>query len=124
MVKLHQVESAKYFGDIIHKSGKVTTNLAEWRVKAVASSSIIRAILQEIPFGKYETKQKGLEIRQAMFINSLLYDSETCHGLKPTSITELEMIDKKLLKLVCIKHMQKKTVLYLETRALHISVTL
>ena len=27
--KMHQVDSTKYLGDIIHKSGKVTTNIAE-----------------------------------------------------------------------------------------------
>ena len=119
--KMHQVESAKYLGDIIHKSGKVTTNLAERRVKAAASSSIIRAILQDIPLGKYRT-EIGLELRQAMFINSVLYNSETWHGLKPTDITELELIDKQLLRFICKAHAKTPVeFLYLETGALPIS---
>ena len=110
--KIHQVESAKYLGDIIHKNGKVTTNLAEQRVKAAASSSIIRAILQYIPLGKHQT-EIGLELRQAMFINSVLYNSETWHGLKPTDITELELIDKQLLRFICKAHAKHQLNFYI-----------
>lgn len=73
---MHQADSTKYLGDIIHKSGKVNENISNRYVKAVASLSIIRAILQDIPLGKYRT-EIGLELRQAMFINSVLFNSET-----------------------------------------------
>ena len=35
--KMHQAESTKYLGDIIHESGKLAANIAERYVKAVAS---------------------------------------------------------------------------------------
>ena len=69
---MHQVDSTKYLGDIIHKSGKVTTNIAERHMKAVASFSVIWAILQDIPLGSYRT-EIDLELRQALFLNSVLY---------------------------------------------------
>ena len=93
--KIHQVDNAKYLGNIIRKSGKLTENLAERRVKGVASFSIIRAILEDIPLGRYRT-EIGLELRKAMFLNSVLFNSETLHGLKATDITELDTLDKQI----------------------------
>ena len=56
---MHQTDSTKYLGDMIHKSSKVTANLASRLAKAVASFSVIRAILEDIPLGTYRT-QVGL----------------------------------------------------------------
>ena len=50
---MHAVDSTKYLGDIIHRNIKVTTNIADRHIKAVASFAIIRAILQDIPLGIY-----------------------------------------------------------------------
>ena len=84
--KMQQVDSTKYLGDIIHKNSKVTTNMAERHVKAVASFSVIRAILEDIPLGIYRV-EIGLELRQALFINSVLFNCKTWNGLKDTDIT-------------------------------------
>ena len=92
--KMHQVDSTKYLGDIIHKSGKVTTNIAERHMKAVASFAVIRAILQDIPLGSYRT-EIGLELRQALFLNSVLYNCETWHGLKTADIADIKLIDNQ-----------------------------
>ena len=96
---MHEVDSTKYIGDIIHKNTKVTTNIADRRVKAVASFGIIRAILQDIPLGIYRT-EIGLELRQAIFLNSVLYNNETWHGLK-ADIEEVKLVDKQLLRYIC-----------------------
>ena len=50
--KMHKVDSTNYLGDIIHNS-KVTTNMVDRHVKAVASFSVIIAILEDIPLGIY-----------------------------------------------------------------------
>jgi hypothetical protein len=94
--KMHAVDSTKYLGDIIHRNTKVTTNIADRHIKAVASFAIIRAILQDIPLGIYRT-EIGLELRQAIFLNSVLYNSETWHGLKMTDIAGIKLIDNQLL---------------------------
>ena len=49
-------DCTKYLGDKIHKSTKVTANLATRLAKAVASFSVIRAILEDIPLGTYRTQ--------------------------------------------------------------------
>ena len=100
---MHQAASTKYLGDIIHKSGKVNKNISKKYVKAVARVSIIRVILQDIPLGKYKT-EFGLELRQAMFINSVLFNSETWQGLKESDVTQLNIIDHQLLRFIFNSH--------------------
>ena len=87
--KMHKVDSTKYLGDIIHKNSKVTTNMADCHVKAVASFSVIRAILEDIPLGIYRV-EIGLELRQALFINSVLFNCETWHGIKDADFTQIK----------------------------------
>ena len=119
--KMHQVESTKYLGDVIHESGKVAANIAERYVKAVASYSVIRAILQDIPLGKHRT-EIGLELRQALFVNSVLSNCETWHNIKDTDITRLNMIDHQLLRFICNSHAKTPVeFLFLETGAWPIS---
>ena len=59
--KMHQADTTKYLGDTINKNSKVASNLAERHVKAVASFSVIRAILEDIPLGTYRV-EIGLEL--------------------------------------------------------------
>ena len=70
---MHKVDHTKYLGDVIHKSGKATSNIDERCAKGVASFSVIRAILKDIPLGKYRS-EIGLDLRQAMFINSVIFN--------------------------------------------------
>ena len=83
--KTHHNDSTKYLGDIIHMSGKVTQNISNRHLKAVASLSIIQAILQYVPVRKNRT-EIGLELRQSMFIHSVLFNSEIWHGPKDADI--------------------------------------
>ena len=64
-----------------------------------------------------------MELRQALFINSVLFKSETWHGLKKTDIANIDSIDHQLLRFICSAHAKKKTVefLYMETGSVLIS---
>ena len=68
---MHKETSIKYLGDTVHESG----NLTERRAKANAIFPEIRAILEDVPLGKYRI-QVGLQLRQAMFVNGVLFNSE------------------------------------------------
>ena len=90
-------------------------------VKAVASFSVIRAILEDIPFGSYRF-QVGLELRRALFVNSVLFNCETWHNLRDSDIKDLVLIDHQLLRYICSS--QAKTAiefLYLETGSISLS---
>ena len=119
--KMHKVDSTKYLGDIIHKNSKVTANMADRHVMAVASFSVIRAILEDIPLGIYRV-EIGLELRQALFINSVLFNCETWHGIKDADFTQIKIIDHQLLRYICKSHAKTPVeFLFLETGATPIS---
>ena len=63
---------------MVFESGKVNINLIERRAKAYAIFAEIRAILEDVPLGKYRV-EVGLQLRQAMFINGVLFNSEVWH---------------------------------------------
>ena len=102
---MHKADSSKYLGDIINKSGKVKENIADRVVKAVASFAVIRAILEDIPLVRHRT-EIGLKLRQAMFLNHVLFNCETWHNIKDADIADLNLIDNQLLRYVVL-HMQK-----------------
>ena len=88
--QMHRGESSKYLGDIFHNSGKSKHNILERSTKAYAILAEIRAILNDVPLGKYRV-EAGLQLRQAMFLNGVLYNSEVWQGLDVTDLTMLQM---------------------------------
>ena len=94
--KIHKANSSKYLGDIINKSGKAKENIGDTVVRAVASFTLIRAVLEDIPLGRHRT-EIGLELRKSMFLNHVLNNCETWHNIKNAYIGESNMIDNQLL---------------------------
>ena len=114
---MHKEESAKYLGDIFHKSGKAKFNIIERQNKAYAILAEIRAILEDVPLGKYRT-EVGLHLRQAMFINGVLFNSEVWPELSATDLTMLEKGDHRLIRSICQAHAKTPLeFLYMETSA-------
>ena len=68
----------KYLGDILMNTGKIDKTIEDRRAKGFGIVSQIKAILSEVPLGKYKT-QMGLHLRQAMLINGILFNSEAWH---------------------------------------------
>ena len=63
----------------------------------------ILAILDEIPLGKYRV-EIGLKLRQAMFLNGVLYNSEAWHAVTNDDLKPLEKVDESLLRALLQKH--------------------
>ena len=82
---MHKAESIKYLGDSVHESGKVKLNMMERRNKANAAFAEIRAMLEDVPLGIYRT-EIGLNLRQALFINGVLFNSKVWHGVQISDI--------------------------------------
>ena len=115
---MHREESTKYLGDIYNSSGKAKFNINERSARAYAVLAEIRAILTDVPLGKYRT-EVGLLLRQSMFVNGVLFNCEAWQGLNSTDITMLEKIDHQVMRVICNGH--SKTAiefLYLETAAI------
>ena len=75
-------------------------------------------LLSEFPFGNKKI-QVGLMLREAMFLNGVLYSSEAWHGLTTTHIAQLGLVDHQLMRTILSAHSKTPTeFLYLETGAL------
>ena len=115
--KMHVENSAKYLGDIFHKSGKAKFNIIERQNKAYAILAEIRAILEDVPLGKYRT-EVGLHLRQAMFINGVLFNSEVWPELSATDLAMISNADHRLIRTICQAHSKTPIeFLYMETAA-------
>ena len=73
-------EKEKYLGDIVHSNGKQHATIVERLSEGYGILANIKALLDDIPLGHRRT-QIGLELRQAWFINGVLYNT-----LNPTQI--------------------------------------
>ena len=89
--------------NLIKKSTLVIkfTNLEKLKLQSVIESlkalvSEIQAILNEAPLGSYKVEM-GLELRQAMLLNGILFNSEAWHSVTAEDITALEKVDEALL---------------------------
>ena len=66
--------------------------------------------------------QIGLQLRQAMFVNGVLFNTEVCYGLKPKDIEILSIVDHQILRYIIQAHAKTPNeFLYLETGAIPLS---
>ena len=105
----------KYLGDLISADGKITDNIAARKNKGFGLSDGIVAILDEIPLGRFKIEM-GLELRQAMLINGILYNSEAWQSISDDEFKQLDLIDNHILRKILGAHSKTSTsFLHLET---------
>ena len=111
-------QKEKYLGDTISEKGTVQSTIDDRLVKAWSYVSEISAIINEFPFGNKRI-QVGLMLREAMFLNGVLYSSEAWHGVTEAHISQIELVDHQLLRKILNSHAKTPVeFLYLETGAL------
>ena len=113
-------EKEKYLGDFIDSSGTITSTIEDRKYKGYAMAAEIISILDEIPLGQHRM-EIGLLLRQAMLINSMLFNSEAWHSIREKDVKMLEAVDEYLLR--SLVHAHAKTpleFLYLEAGAVPI----
>ena len=112
---MNKSKKEKYLGDYITSSGNNKENITERVNKGYAIISEINNILNEIPLGRYRV-DIGLRLRQAMFINATLFNSEAWHNVTISDIIRLEKVDECLLRRILKCHSKSPLeYLYLET---------
>ena len=78
----------------------------------------ILAILEEVPLGKHKL-EIGLLLRQALFLNGILYNSEAWSTFSEKDIESIEKIDEYLLRSLLKGHSKAPLeMLHLETGTL------
>ena len=97
IIKLKSLTKRSYLGDIIDHKGKNDANITARVKRGHGVIKQILNILEDICFGKlYFIVAKIL--RESLFLNSILLNSEAWYGLSKSNIEELEKIDNILLK--------------------------
>ena len=82
--------------------------------------NLILAITNEVPLAHWRIKA-GLKLREALLINSILFNSEAWQGITKAEIETLEKVDEDLLRGIIKAHSKIPTeVLYLETGSIPI----
>ena len=109
-----------YLGDIVHKSGQLKHTVNARVAKGFGAINTILAIINEIPLGHWRI-MAGLQLRQAIFLNAILFNSEAWHGISDADIEHLEKVDEALLRGILRAHSKiALEALYLETGSLPI----
>ena len=109
-----------YLGDIVHKSGQLKHTVNSRVAKGFGAVNTILAIINEIPLGHWRI-MAGLQLRQAIFLNAILFNSEAWHGISDADIEHLEKVDEALLRGILRAHSKiALEALYLETGSLPI----
>ena len=124
-VKVHKgemknSEKEKYLGDFVTKEANSNATLVARKSRAYAILAEIRALLTEIPLGS-KRMEIGLALRDAWFLNGILFNSEVWGSYADKHVEELMIIDNMILR--AIVGAQSKVpveTLYLETSTLSI----
>ena len=111
-------DKEKYLGDFITKDAKSNATLVARKIRAYAILAEIRALLSEIPLGS-RRMEIGLALREAWFVNGILFNSEVWGSYSEKHVEELMIIDHMILRTI-IGAQAKVPVeaLYLETSTL------
>ena len=96
-VNADTVEEAVYLGDIISANGKNTSNIKERVKKGLGIVSNLMDVLKSISFGE-KYFEIAVSLREAYLVNGILTSSEVWYGLTKSEESELESVDKLLLR--------------------------
>ena len=117
-----QVNEANYLGDILSNDGKNSKNIKDRISKGMGIITQIMNILESVSFGEHYFEIAKL-LRETMFINGILTNSEVWYNLSIGDIKELEQCDKFLLmKLFQASNSTPTEAFYLELGILPILV--
>ena len=128
-LKVHQnkMENSKqetYLGDKIDESGKIKPTILSRIAKGYGAITNILAITSKVPLAQWRI-QAGLKLRQAMFLNGTLFNSEAWQGISQSEIEMMEKVDEDLLRGLLKAHPKIPIeALYLETGTIPIRFTL
>ena len=95
--KMQNSNQETYLGDKIDKSGKIKPTIDSRVARGHGAVTNILAIVNEVPLGHWRI-EAGLQLRQAMFLNGTLFNSEAWQGISDGDIEQLEKVDEALLR--------------------------
>ena len=94
---MEQVSKETYLGDIISDDGKNTSNIKARISKGLGIITQIMNLLEQVTLGEHYFSTAVL-LRESMFLNGILTNSEVWYGIKEAELEQLESLDKDLLQ--------------------------
>ena len=111
----------KYLGDYITEAANAKETVKERKWKGYVMLAELTTILNDITLGNKRTRV-GLELWHATFLNGALFNSETWIGVSQKDISQLEVIDHTIIRVITGAHSKVPLeMLYLETGEMDIS---
>ena len=94
--KMEEVFEEKYLGYILSEDGRNMKNILARVSKGVGITNNIMSILEEICFGNYHF-EVAVQLRNSLFISSLLCNSEAWYNITDEEMGKLEQANEALL---------------------------
>ena len=121
---IHASKPETYLGDKLDQIGILKPTIGSRAGKGYWAIANILAILYQLPLGHWRVLA-GIELRQALFLNAVLFNSEAWQGIVDSDIEVLEKADEVLLRGIIHGHSKAPPVsLYLETGSVPIGYIL
>ena len=100
---IKDVKSASYLGDILNEEGSIEDTIASRSDKSIGRISQITSILSSISLGMFYM-DIALVIRDSMFLNGILTNSEVWYNMKDEHFKVLEAADNDLMRKIFKAH--------------------
>ena len=84
-------------------SGSIKATINSRVSKGYGAISNILAIVNEVPLAHWRI-EAGLQLRQAMLLTCILFNSEAWHGVLDMDINQSEKVDESLLEILAKNH--------------------
>ena len=94
---VEEVTEDTYLGDIISSDGKNTKNIKNRISKGVGKISEIMNLLEMVSLGEHYM-EIAILLREAIFINGILTNSEIWYSVSESEMQEFENLDRMLLR--------------------------
>ena len=108
---MKNVKHASYLGDIISEQGTIDETVKQRSQKAVGIISQISSILSSVCLGSFHF-DIAMVLRDALFTNSILVNSEVWHNVQAKHVQSLEQSDLNLMKKILNSHSKTATEAY------------
>ena len=96
---MKSVHSEKYLGDYITSSGNNKDTINHRVSLGNGALAQIRSILENISLGRHYFKTAFL-LRESIFLNGMLFSSESWYGVTEEEVSQLEKLDIQLLRYI------------------------
>ena len=100
---MREASKVKYLGDFLNAQGNNNDTINDRVNRAIGIKSQISSLLQSLSLGSYYF-EIAMILRESMFLNSILVNSETWYGVNKRQIELLEAADVRLFEVFFKSH--------------------